>query len=193
MRKPLVLAFAAAAVAAGTALAAPASADICTVAQTAAGNCTSVTVSVLDGGLSILVTPTAVGTSGTVTASASALADVNLGPTLVTDTRLSSAGWIAKATASAFTPAVAGPTAIPVSASQFYVNPTGTVPGVATLTYSNGTTATGANAPVASGANLVSATATGPNVVTFVPMLRLTVPANQPGGAYTATVTQSVS
>jgi cytochrome c peroxidase len=193
MRKSIVIAMAAAAVAAGTALAAPASADVCTAPQLAAGTCTSVTVTVLDGTLSILVTPTAVGTSGTVTSTAAALADVNLGPTLVTDTRLSATGWISKATASTFTPVVAGPTAIPVSASQFYVNPTGTVPGLATLSFSNGTGTSGANAPVASGANLVSATATGPSVVTYVPMLRLTVPANQPGGAYTGTVTQSVS
>jgi hypothetical protein len=194
MRKPVVLALAAAAVAAGTALAAPASADLCTAAQTAAGTCTSVTVTVVDGSLSLLVTPTATGVSSTVTSSTAGLADVNLGPTVVTDTRLSSAGWIAKASASTFTPVLAGPTAIPVSASQFYVNPTGTLPAVgSTLSYPNGTTTTGANAPVASGANLVSATATGPNVNTFVPMLRLTVPANQPGGAYTGTVTQSVS
>ncbi|MBK5306412.1 MAG: hypothetical protein JJD92_06970 [Frankiaceae bacterium] len=193
MRKPLVLALVAAAVAAGTALATPASADVCTPAEIASLACTSVTVTVVDGSLSILVTPVAAGVSGTVTSSAAALADVNLGPTLITDTRLSSAGWIAKATASSFTPVVAGPTAIPVSASQFYVNPTGTVPGLATLSYTDGTAASGANAPVASGANLVSATATGPSVVTFVPMLRLTVPANQPGGAYTGTVTQSVS
>jgi hypothetical protein len=193
MRKSLVLTLAAAAVAAGTALAAPASADVCTAGQLAAGTCTSVTVTVLDGSLSILVTPVAVGTSGTVTSSAGALADISLGPTLVTDTRLSSTGWVAKATGSAFTPTVAGPTAIASSASAFYVNPTGTVPGTATLTYSNGTGSSGANAPVASGANLVSAVAAGPSVVTFVPMLRLTVPANQPGGAYTGTVTQSVS
>jgi hypothetical protein len=194
MRKPLVLALAAAAVAAGAGLAAPASADVCTALQTAAGNCTSVTVTVVDGSLSILVTPVAAGVSGTVTSSAGALADVNLGPTVVTDTRLSSAGWIAKAAASTFTPAVAGPTAIPVSASKFYVNATGTTPPLGTtLAYPDGTAASGTNAPVASGANLVTATAAGPNVVTFVPMLRLSVPANQPGGAYTGTVTQSVS
>ncbi|MCU1589927.1 MAG: hypothetical protein JWP11_1183 [Frankiales bacterium] len=193
MRKANLVAAAAAAVAGLALLAAPANADTCTAAQTLAGNCTTVSVTVIDGSLSILVSPTAVGTSGTVTAAASALADVNLGPTVVTDTRLSSAGWTSKATASQFTPAVAGPAAIPAAGAKFYVNPTGTVPGLAALTYSNGTTASGANAPVANGANLVTAVATGPSVVTFVPMLRLTVPADQPGGVYTGTVTQSVS
>lgn len=193
MRKSLVLAVAAAAVS-GIALAAPASAVTCTDAELAAGTCTNVTATVVDGTLSIKVTPAATGSSGTVTSSLGALADINLGATLVSDTRLSSTGWVAKATASQFTPAIGSATAIPAANASFYVNPTGTVPGLATLAYPDGSASTGSNAPAANGANLVTATSTAaPGAVTYVPMLRLSVPAGQPGGAYAGTVTQSVS
>lgn len=188
MRKPLVLALAAATVAVGTALAAPASADICSAADLLAATCTNVTLTVATGTLSIAVPAAAAGTSGVAPATNTLISDISLGATVVTDTRPSSTGWHTTASASQFTAVVTGPPAIPASASVFYVDQTiSPVLVGATLA----TTPT-ASSTVANGGTVVTATATGPNSATFTPRLKVTVPAGQASGAYVGTVTQSV-
>lgn len=182
MRKPLVLALAAASLG-GIALAGPAGAACTTT------DCTNVSVTVLDGTLSIVATSAASGTSGVVSSSAGALADVSLGVTTVTDTRTSSTGWVSKASASAFS-LTGGTATIASSAANFYV-PVAPVASLGTVTFSYPQTSAAA---VASGAALVTATSTaGPSTATFTPFLKLTIPAAQAAGVYTGTVTQSVA
>lgn len=192
MRKALALSLTTASVVA-LALAAPANAAECTAAELLAANCTTVSLTVVDGALSIATTPAAAGVSDPVTGSLGTSTTISLGATTVIDSRLSSTGWIAKATSTPFTASAGGGDDIPVTAHKFFVGSVTTLPTNTTLAYSDGTNDT-TEAPVASGANLVTATSTGPSLtVVYTPSMRVAVPAGQFGGLYTATVTQSVS
>lgn len=192
MRKALALGTTAAALAVTAVVAGPVEAAQCSVAELAAGTCTTVALTVVDGSLSIVTTPAAAGTSDPVTSSLGTSTTISLGATTVTDTRLSSSGWTAKATSTELASASGAP-AIPTNAHSFFVSSVTTLPVNTTLAYpdaSNGTT----EAPVASGDNLVTATSTGPSLaVIYTPSMRVAVPAGQLGGVYTGTVIQSVS
>ncbi len=191
MRKALALGTVALSFAGLAVTAAPASAAACSSAEVTAGTCTTVSLTVVDGLLTILVTPTAAGTSAPITGTTGTSTDIVLGATTVSDTRLSSTGWTAKATSTALTPLTGSAPAIATTAHSFFVPPVTTVVTGDTLNY-RGTSAT----PVGSGVDLLSVShAAGPALAPFVytPTMRVAVPAGQLGGVYTGTVTQSVS
>jgi hypothetical protein len=194
MRKPLVLALAAASLG-GIALAAPASAA-CPTDLTCQAT-TLVAVPVVDAGvLAIAAAPVAVGgvPLGTTTTGSNGLPVISgsMALTTVTDTRLSSAGWSVTATAGTFTATLPATGTIPGSAASFTVPTAAATLGSPTLTYS-------ATTPVASGGTLISASPAsgssviGPNTVAYTPTINVAIPAGTGLSTYTGTVTQSVS
>lgn len=187
MRKALALGTTAACLTVLAVSAAPASAAACTADQTLAGTCTTVSVTVVNGTLSLAVAGVGVaGTSGAVSATLGSTLDVALGATTVTDARLSPAAWSAKATGSPLE--LTGQTAIPVTAQKFFVSAVATPPAAGTFDYPSGTGA--GEEAVASGATLVTASAGGTAI--YTPSLRVSVPAAQPAGVYVGAVVQSL-
>jgi hypothetical protein len=111
-----------------------------------------------------------------------------IGAMTVTDDRaLLSAAWAATASSTAFTTGGATPAETVPATAAIYAPGTLTSTGTITLT---GTpiTLTGAAAPVVAGTAGV-----GNNTATWNPALSVAVPAAAVGGAYTGTLTQSVS
>lgn len=156
---------------------------------------TSVSFSVTAGALSISEPTTA--NLGTVASSPSGTTlSGHLGSTTITDSRGSLAGWTATITATTFSDG-ATPTPHTIAANKFkaYVN-AGDGPTVSSgvavpaTTY---TTAATALTLSTSAQTLVTATATGSNVVAYNPTIAVTVDSSVVSGTYTGTVTQTVS
>lgn len=194
MRKPVVIAAAAACTALLMALAAPAGA----ACDPTAGACSEapVTEVAFEVGLGTLTitsesltadrpVPAELGSSG-------ARATIPLGRTTVKDTRISPAGWTVTATVTDF---VTTGGSIGRTNAAFSVAPGWTAPaGMALPEFSTAPStapkpvdATGSRALLS-----VSAGATNTGVV-FTPVLTVTVPPGKAAGVYTGTVTQSVS
>jgi hypothetical protein len=193
MRKTLALGSAAAMLTGMVVAAAPASADTCLQAGLPTTSCTTATLTVANGGLSILVTAAGAGATSALTSTSASTVDISLGATTVIDSRPLARGWTSKATSTPFTPVTGDAPSIPVSSHSFFVGGVGTPPASGDLAYPDG--GAGTEAPVASGADLVThSSTTAPSLtVVYTPTMRVVVPVSQPGGAYTATVTQSVS
>lgn len=195
MRKSLVYAVAAAAVAGG--LAAPALAACPT--DPGCSTTTVVGLTVTDTGvLSIAATPLAGGlTSAPLSAAGTSTSGLPVmsGPmtlTTVQDGRLNSTGWTVTATAGPFT-AAAPSSAAPIPAANVSFTagtPTSVLGSPALTPHSN----------VPSGGTLITAavqspaTTIGPNTVTYTPTVSVTIPSGSAVGTlYTSIVTQSVS
>lgn len=111
-----------------------------------------------------------------------------LGPVTVTDNRaLLSASWTATASASDFTTGAATPAeTIPASDATYSSGPvitTGTITATATTITLSGTAT-----PVVTGTSGV-----GDNTASWNPTVSISVPGSAVGGAYTGTLTESVS
>jgi hypothetical protein len=185
MRQRVLLATAAA-IAATAGLLAP------TAANAAGSGSTVVTGTVGITGLgvvSIVTTPAAV-----LTQSGSNLTG-SLGLTTVTDTQIANPhSWTVTIKSTDFTMVGATsniPTIAATNASVSMAAPTVAVPGTATVSSypTSGSPLSLSNTDQ----NLVQASATNANVVTYTPSISFAVPNGQTVGAYTGTVTQTVS
>ena len=149
------------------------------------GSRCSVTTGIIAGPLSITAPASAtLGTSppgGTI--------QNNLGTIEVTDDRGFGADWTATVSSTGFTTGGGSPAeTIPAGEATYTVTGLATATGPAAFT--NVTTATLSGSPQA----VVSATQVdGDTGVTWDPVIHVTVPAGAIGGAYTATITHSVS
>jgi len=171
MRKALTLGTVALSALALAATAAP--------AQAATGT-TTVALTVLDGTLAIVTTPAALGASSSIIGTGRQIS-APLGLTTITDTRAASTGWSLSASTTAFT---VGSASIPASAAKFSLSEA-PLNVLGANTYSSTTT------PNSSGA-LTTATASGINTATLLPVLTVDVPNSAATGVYAGTVTQSV-
>src|SRR4051812_1000634 len=183
MRKSLALAVAtASALGAGVLAPTAASANSGTTALTG-------TVGISGAGVVAIVTqPTAV-----LTQSGNNLTG-SLGVTTVTDTQLGSHNWAVTIRSTDLTMVGATssiPTIAATAASVSMAAPAVAVPGTATITSypSSGSPLALSNTDQ----NLVQASATNANVVTYSPSVSVAIPGGQTAGAYAATVTQTVS
>lgn len=180
MRKSLVLGSLALAVAGSALAAVPASAADTTVTFTAG---------VTGSTVSILPAPAAVGTTSgnTVTATIAST---------ITDLRVAGGSWASTVSSSGFTlvgattPGTAG--TVPASSATIYNStPVVAVPGTATV--ANPHSASGSALTLSGSAQpLLSATTTNANVVTYTSTVSIDV-TGKTTGAYTGTITQSVS
>lgn len=156
---------------------------------------TSVTVSITGGTLSISepgsvtlgpVTPSATGTSVT----------GHLGVTTITDNRGSIAGWTTSISATSLSDgATPTPHTIAANKMKAYIA-TGDGPTVSAgvaVPVTTYTTALTGLALSTSTQTLLSATATGSNIVTYNPTLTITLDSTVIAGTYTGTITQTVS
>lgn len=185
MRKALALGTAAASLTA-VGLAGPASAA-CALGDLACGT-TTVALTPATGTLTLVVTPVAVATPVTSTFSGTSnVQTLSLGPSTVTDTRLTSTGWTATLSTTDLSP-VTG-TAIPASAASFYV-PDAPTQVLGTHSFTRAGTA---GAAVASGLSPLSSSVSGINTAIFTPYMKVTIPSGTSVVAYTGTVTQSVA
>jgi hypothetical protein len=197
MRKPLVLVLAAAAVT--TALAAPALATCGSSIGDVCSGTTTVAFTVIDtGSLSILPTAAAPATGSSVDAAGKRTVTMSLGVTSVLDSRTSSPGWTASATAGNFTGTTTAAT-VAGTGAKFFV---GSAPGAVATNLLTGllstatcpagvtyvSTPTGTNGSAA----LVTAPSGAISACAYTPSLQLDV-TSAPADAYTGTVTQSVS
>src|SRR4051794_40125715 len=181
MRKSLALAVAtASALGAGVLAPTAASANSGTTALTG-------TVGISGAGVVAIVTqPTAV-----LTQSGNNLTG-SLGVTTVTDTQLGSHNWAVTIRSTDLTMVGATssiPTIAATAASVSMAAPAVAVPGTATITSYPSSPLTLSNTDQ----NLVQASATNANVVTYSPSVSVAIPGGQTAGAYAATVTQTVS
>ena len=182
MRKSLALAIA-------TASALGVGALVPTAASANSGTTTvAATVGIGSAGVVAIVTTPA----ATLTQSGSNLTGT-LGLTTVTDTQLGSHNWTVTISSTDLSLVGASPAVtIPATAASVSMGaPTVTVPGTASITsYPD---AANPLSLANTAKNLVQASATNANVVTYLPNMSVAVPNNQTAGAYTATVTQTVS
>ncbi|MCW2929460.1 MAG: hypothetical protein JWM19_422, partial [Actinomycetia bacterium] len=151
---------------------------------TSASQCTA-TTTIIAGPLTI----TAPASANLGAAPPGAAIQGNLGTIQVTDDRGFGASWTATASSTGFTTGGGTPAeTIPAGNATYTITSPATTTGPATFT--NVTTATLSGTPQA----VVSATqVNGNTTATWNPMINVTVPAGAIGGAYTATITHSVS
>jgi large repetitive protein len=151
---------------------------------TSASQCTA-TTTIIAGPLTI----TAPASANLGAAPPGATIQDNLGTIQVTDDRGFGASWTATASSTGFTTGGGTPAeTIPVGNATYTITSLSSATGPATFT--NVTTATLSGNPQA----VVSATqVNGNTTATWNPMINVTVPAGAIGGAYTATITHSVS
>ncbi|MDT7572693.1 MAG: hypothetical protein QOE05_2867 [Actinomycetota bacterium] len=205
MRKPLVLALAAASLG-GVALASPASAACgANPLDQCSGN-TTVAFAVLPdvGSISIVATPAAVGVSNSALAPVSTGTDsaksvaVPLGVTTVLDGRTTSSGWTVSASAnSGFTLAGGSSPTVAASKATFSVPAAPTAASATLLTGAltgagQSSISSRATSPVSSGSAIVTSNSSTINAAAFLPQLNVDV-TGAAAGLYTGTVTQSVS
>jgi hypothetical protein len=177
MRKSILILPFAVAVIGGLTIAGPAFADTT--------GTTPLTFAVTGGELAITV-PTGAVNLGTVSASASAqTVSAPLGTVTVTDNRGGTDGWTVTASAIDFT----GPQVISASApgGSSYTTPAASTTGVSTVT------PTSLNALYPTAAVQVATDVAGVNSATWNPTISVTIPADAVAGAYTSTITHSVS
>jgi uncharacterized repeat protein (TIGR01451 family) len=145
----------------------------------------SATVAVITGLLSISVPASAglgsIATGGTVTA--------GLGTVTVTDNRaLPGASWTATVSSTDFTNTVTPVDLIPPGDASYLVTTLGTTTGSATFTPTPVTVLSGSPQAV-----VTATSANGDNSATWDPQIQVSVPSTAVAGAYTATITHSVS
>lgn len=151
----------------------------------AAGAATPVSFTLTAGALSISAPTGSVSLgSQVVSASASSISGP-LGVVTVTDDRGGATTWVASVIVTAFTPTT-GPavTAIPASEVTY-------VPG--TVTQAGVTTAQPSEASLAGVVPVVNGTSTGLSTASWNPTISVALPANAAPGVYSATITHSVA
>ena len=171
MRKSLALGTVALSVLALVAMAAPAN---------AATGTTTVALTVVDGTLAIVTTAAATGATSTIVGTSRQISSP-LGITTITDTRAASTGWTLSAATSLFT---FGGSTIPAGAAKFSISQA-PITVLGTNSYVN-------TMSPSAGGSLTTASASGINTATVLPVLTVDVPNSAVTGLYTGTVTQSV-
>ena len=145
----------------------------------------TVTIPVIAGPLTITAPPTAALGS----AAPGSTLTAALGTIQVTDNRGFGAGWTATVASTGFTTGTGTPAeTIPAADAQYDITALATTTGSATFIPIPATQLSASPQPVVSAANVA-----GNTTVTWDPTINLTIPGSAIGGAYTATITHSVS
>ena len=153
-------------------------------AGTSSGQCT-VTIAVIAGPLTITAPASADLASGPPGATIGS----SLGTVQVTDDRGFGAGWTATVSSSDFTTGSGSPAeTIPAGDATYTITSLATATGPATFTHATTVNLSGSPQAVVSATNV-----NGNTAITWDPVINVTVPAAAIGGAYTATITHSVS
>ena len=145
----------------------------------------SVTVTVVAGPLSI----TAPATASLGSAAPGGTLSAALGTVQVTDNRGFGANWTATVAATGFATGTGTPAeTIPAADGQYDITALGTATGSATFTPVPATQLSASPQPVVNATNVA-----GNTTVTWDPTITVTIPGSAVAGAYTATITHSVS
>ena len=145
----------------------------------------AVTVAVVAGPLSI----TAPATASLGSAAPGGTLSAGLGTVQVTDDRGFGAGWTATVSASGFATGTGTPAeTIPAADAQYLITALATTTGSATFTPVPATQLSASPQPVVNATNVA-----GNTTVTWDPTIDVSIPGSAIGGAYTATITHSVS
>ena len=145
----------------------------------------SVTVAVVAGPLTI----TAPATASLGSAAPGGTVSAGLGTVQVTDDRGFGASWTATVSATGFATGAGTPAeTIPAADAQYVIAALSTATGPATFTPVPTTQLSASPQPVVNATNVA-----GNTTVTWDPTITVTIPGSAVGGAYTATITHSVS
>ena len=145
----------------------------------------SVNVAVVAGPLTI----TAPATASLGSAAPGGTVSAGLGTVQVTDDRGFGASWTATVSASSFATGAGTPAeTIPAADAQYVIDALSTATGPATFTPAPTTQLSASPQPVVNATNVA-----GNTTVTWDPTIKVTIPGSAVAGAYTATITHSVS